>query len=329
MKNTTQKKIVTVLILLIILLTGAFFYFYKNNSYNLISTFEECRRAGYPILESYPPQCKTPDGKTFINSSEQATPTNPDTGNGVSTPLGNDEIKIYGLTSGQVIQSPITIQGEAKGWYFEASFPVHLVDANGKILFQGPATAQSDWMTSAFVPFKITITFANITTETGTLIFKNDNPSGLPENERSFRVPVRFDVNKNQRSVNLYYYNSVLDKDINGNILCSAKGLVPVQRSVPITQTPLQDTLRLFLKGELTLAEKNSGISSEYPLSGVELKNAFISNAGVLTIDLADPNNRTSGGSCRAKVLQAQLEATAKQFTNVKSIVYTKPVFQP
>ncbi len=328
MKNTTQKKIVIASVLLLILSIGAILYFYKKDN-NTVSSFEECRRAGYPILESYPEQCKTPDGKTFINSSEQATPTNPDTGNGVSTPLGNDEIKIYGLTSGQVIQSPIIIQGEAKGWYFEASFPVQLVDANGKILFQGPATAQSDWMTSAFVPFKITVTFANPSTATGTLIFKNDNPSGLPENERSFKVPVRFDVNKNQRSVNLYYYNSSLDKDIVGNILCSTKGLVSVQRSIPITQTPLQDTLRLFLKGEITSSEKNSGISSEYPLSGVELKSAFISNTGVLTIDLADPKNRTSGGSCRVKVLQAQLEATAKQFTNVKSIVYTKPVFQP
>jgi hypothetical protein len=223
----------------------------------------------------------------------------------------------------------MTIEGEAKGWYFEASFPVELVDANGKTLFKGPATAQSDWMTSAFVPFKITLTFANPITTTGTLIFKNDNPSGMPENERSFRVPVRFDVNKNQRSVSLYYYNSSLDKDVNGNILCSAKGLVSVQRSITITQTPLQDTLRLFLKGELTLSEKNSVISSEYPLSGVELKSTFISNLGVLTIDLSDPNNKTSGGACRAKILQAQLEATAKQFTSVKSIVYTKPVFQP
>ncbi len=328
MQNTTQNKIVIASVLLVILSIGAILYFYKNDN-NTISSFEECKRAGYPILESYPEQCKTLDGKTFINNSQVSTSSSPIVETTTTTTLGNDEIKIYGLTSGQTLTSPITIEGEAKGWYFEASFPVQLLDANGKILFEGPATAQSDWMTSAFVPFKITVTFTKPSTATGTLIFRNDNPSGLPENERSFKVPVRFDVNKNQRSVSLYYYNSSLDKDIIGNILCSAKGLVSVQRSIPITQTPLQDTLRLFLKGELTLSEKNSGISSEYPLSGVELKSAFISNAGVLTIDLADPNKKTSGGSCRAKVLQAQLEATAKQFTNVKSIVYTKPVFQP
>lgn len=29
------------------------------------SSFEDCMKAGYPILESYPRQCKTPDGKTL------------------------------------------------------------------------------------------------------------------------------------------------------------------------------------------------------------------------------------------------------------------------
>ena len=33
-----------------------------------ITSFEECAAAGYPIMESYPEQCKTPDGKTFVKS---------------------------------------------------------------------------------------------------------------------------------------------------------------------------------------------------------------------------------------------------------------------
>lgn len=31
-----------------------------------ITNFDECVVAGYPIFESYPRQCKTPDGKTFV-----------------------------------------------------------------------------------------------------------------------------------------------------------------------------------------------------------------------------------------------------------------------
>ncbi len=39
-----------------------------------ISSYEECVAAGYPILKSYPPQCRTPDGKHFtakISEDEQ------------------------------------------------------------------------------------------------------------------------------------------------------------------------------------------------------------------------------------------------------------------
>ncbi|MBP9816600.1 MAG: hypothetical protein KBD05_01055 [Candidatus Pacebacteria bacterium] len=31
-----------------------------------ITSFEECAAAGYPIAESYPEQCYTPDGKSFV-----------------------------------------------------------------------------------------------------------------------------------------------------------------------------------------------------------------------------------------------------------------------
>ena len=31
-----------------------------------VSNFEECMQVGYPVMESYPRQCKTRDGKTFV-----------------------------------------------------------------------------------------------------------------------------------------------------------------------------------------------------------------------------------------------------------------------
>lgn len=31
-----------------------------------IASFEECEAAGYPVMESYPRQCRTPDGTVFI-----------------------------------------------------------------------------------------------------------------------------------------------------------------------------------------------------------------------------------------------------------------------
>lgn len=31
-----------------------------------VNSFEDCARAGNPIMESHPPQCRTPDGRTFV-----------------------------------------------------------------------------------------------------------------------------------------------------------------------------------------------------------------------------------------------------------------------
>lgn len=92
-----------------------------------------------------------------------------------------------------VVTSPLTVTGEARGtWYFEASFPVRLLDGDGNELAVVPAQAQGDWMTTEFVPFQVTLTFATPETATGTLVLEKDNPSGLPENAAEVRIPVRF-----------------------------------------------------------------------------------------------------------------------------------------
>jgi hypothetical protein len=38
-----------------------------------INSFAECKAAGYPIMESYPEQCATPDGRSFINPEQQVS----------------------------------------------------------------------------------------------------------------------------------------------------------------------------------------------------------------------------------------------------------------
>ncbi|MBI5645262.1 hypothetical protein HY970_04185 [Candidatus Kaiserbacteria bacterium] len=37
-----------------------------------ISTFQECKAAGYPVMESYPEQCITPDGRSFENTEQRS-----------------------------------------------------------------------------------------------------------------------------------------------------------------------------------------------------------------------------------------------------------------
>lgn len=36
-----------------------------------IDNFEECAAAGYPVMESYPEQCRTPDGRLFVRVIDQ------------------------------------------------------------------------------------------------------------------------------------------------------------------------------------------------------------------------------------------------------------------
>jgi hypothetical protein len=94
----------------------------------------------------------------------------------------------------QSAASPLTIKGQARGtWFFEASFPVVLKDARGKIIAQGTAQTKANWMTENFVPFVISLAFVNQPNKSvGSLILKKGNPSGLLQNDVSYELPVIF-----------------------------------------------------------------------------------------------------------------------------------------
>ncbi len=114
-----------------------------------------------------------------------------DTGNAAQKA---DLIRLDSPRPGAEIKSPLTITGQARGtWYFEASFPVVLVDWDGRIIAQGIAQAKDNWMTTEFVPFEAILTFAadpNAYSNRGALILQKDNPSGLPEYDDALEIPV-------------------------------------------------------------------------------------------------------------------------------------------
>ena len=103
-------------------------------------------------------------------------------------------IRVTSPRPNSTVESPLTITGQARGyWYFEASFPVVLVDWDGKIIAQGIAQAQGEWMTEDFVPFEATLIFVadpNAYSNRGALILRKDNPSGLPEYDDALEIPV-------------------------------------------------------------------------------------------------------------------------------------------
>ncbi|GEM_PF-7045652 len=107
-------------------------------------------------------------------------------------------IEIYSPLANSLVTSPLTVKGQARGnWFFEATFPVVLVDWDGKIIAEAEAMAKSNWMSEDFVQFEATLTFSDPSWEEdfskrGTLIFKKSNPSGLPQNDSAFELPVLF-----------------------------------------------------------------------------------------------------------------------------------------
>lgn len=107
-----------------------------------------------------------------------------------------EPIVIDAPQSGASITSPVSVSGTARGtWFFEGSAPVSIVDWDGKIIGEGYVTAQGDWMTTEFVPFTGTITYTidpNTPYDRGAIIFKKDNPSGLPEHDDAREIPIVF-----------------------------------------------------------------------------------------------------------------------------------------
>lgn len=151
-----------------------------EKSFIAVNSFEECLARGYPALESYPRQCRTPDDRTFVE----------DIGNELEK---LDLIRMDSPRPNTQIKSPLEIMGQARGyWFFEGDFPVKLEDGNGKELATTTAQALSEWMTDKFVPFEATLEFQKPATNRGVLILEKDNPSGLPENIDELRVPVYF-----------------------------------------------------------------------------------------------------------------------------------------
>lgn len=233
----------------------------------------------------------------------------------VTTPekTGKEDLIILSSpTSGQTIDTPLNIEGSARGnWYFEASFPVELQDANGNLMASTAAQAKGDWMTEDFVPFTATLDFGAPKTEMGFLILKKDNPSGLPENDDQLKVPVKFGPAADTSEIEVFFNSEKLDPEI------SCTKVFPVKRTVPKTVTIAKTALEELLKGptEEEKAEKYSTAVN----TGVTVNSVTIVN-GVAKADFDEQLSFQVGGSCRVGLIRRQIEETLKQFPAVKDV---------
>lgn len=106
----------------------------------------------------------------------------------------SEMIKVENPQPGTKVTSPLTIEGMAKGyWYYEGIFTIKLYsDEKDSLLAKTSAEADGRWMTEEFVPFTTTMTFKAAENQGGRLVFERANPSGLPQNDQSYSVPVIF-----------------------------------------------------------------------------------------------------------------------------------------
>lgn len=296
-----EKKLIIGITFLIILGFGITWKLTRNSA-PIVTNFEQCASAGYPVQESYPERCTTPGGKTLTR----------DIGNELEK---SDLIVIETPRPGQTISNPIVIKGKARGnWYFEASFPAHLIDANGQSLGNIPIQANGEWMTTEFVPFTASMDFTIPFTKTGTLILKKDNPSGLPENNDELRIPVTFatfDQSMVEKtSIKVFFGNSSKGAE--------CKETKFVVRNVPKMATIAMTTLEELLKGP-TSAEQLEGFSTALN-AGVKVNSLTISD-GTARVDFDSNLNKNVAGSCRVQAIRAQIEETLKQFSTVQNVI--------
>lgn len=176
-----QSKYFLLGIVVLALALGGWWYWRTQIPARVVVTnFEDCVAAGYPIQESYPARCVAPDGQSFTQ----------DIGNELEL---KDVIVVEFPRPNQTVSSPLAVTGQARGtWYFEAQFGGQLVDDSGNVLGTGIFTAQGEWMTTEFVPFSGTIEFAKPALSRGKLILEKSNPSDLPENDAQLIIPVTF-----------------------------------------------------------------------------------------------------------------------------------------
>lgn len=79
--NNRKPVFIALATLVILLIIGFGAWHFRSQRLAEIASYDECAAAGYPILETYPEQCRLPDGRTFTRLIEN--------GNGNTTPLPN------------------------------------------------------------------------------------------------------------------------------------------------------------------------------------------------------------------------------------------------
>lgn len=99
---------------------------------------------------------------------------------------------------------------------------------------------------------------------------------------------------------------------------CLRESVLPVEREIPLSKTPIRDTMELLLKGQITDKEKQEGFS---PVSNrLKLTDVNLKENGNLILEFEVLSGYSMGGSCLNGLIGAEIIKTAQQFFEVKTI---------
>jgi len=232
-------------------------------------------------------------------------------------------IEIYNVQEGQTISSPLLIRGVVTGdkWFgFEGQTGrVDLIDSSGAILGSAPLMTTSDFMKSP-VSFEANLDFKTPSKEDASLVFYNENPSGIKENSRTTSFLVKVTLEKIK--VKLYF-----SKEVDN----SCTNLSSIEREINKTEGIARATIEELLKG-LTVAEKQEGYFSGIN-EGVKINSLTIID-GTARIDFNEALEKGIGGSCQVLAIRQQIIQTLMQFSSIKKVIIsidgrTEDILQP
>lgn len=139
-----------------------------------VTSFEECVVQGNPVMESYPRQCRTYDGKLFV----EEIPDEHDE-------AGSINVMVTSPKENQFVGKVFTVTGEAR--VFENTVSYRLRDQD-KVLIESFATAHSADV-GRFGPFSFNIDASHATGKVGTLeVFQFSAKDGSEVDKVTVRV---------------------------------------------------------------------------------------------------------------------------------------------
>ncbi len=233
-----------------------------------------------------------------------------------------DRLIVKQPQEGDIISNDtLVVEGTGWGW-FEGTVPVEVRDGAGLKLYEGFFNLfDENYARPAYFYKEIKLNTQPMTS-TGTIVFTDYS---MKDGSVVFKKEIRIAFKKATRNIQLFYYNKVKDLET----MCGSESVLPVTRVMPISNTPIQDAIKLLLAGELQENEIEQGFQTEFPIEGLRLLGANLKN-GILTLEFEDLMNGTSGGSCRVNLLSSQIAKTAMQFPEVKEVRFLpETIFQP